>query len=163
MLTSHVVVYLDDILVFSSTLSQHRLHVKSVLQPLSENGLYAKLEKCEFEKTSLPFLGYIISSSGHTMDPGKLASVTTWPQPKDLKAVQRFLGFANYYRRFIHHYATLVAPLTALTRKGADPRNWSQEALTAFAILKTAFTTAPVLRYPDITRPFLLEVDASEL
>ncbi|KAM4771078.1 uncharacterized protein WCC33_002891 [Rhinophrynus dorsalis] len=162
MLTSHVVVYLDDILFFSPTLQQHRLHVKAVFQWLRENGLYAKLEKCEFEMNRLPFLGYMISNSSLEMNPKKLTAVLDCPQPTDFKAVQLFLGFANYYRRFIRGYSTLVAPITALTKKEPNPWLWPEEAVYAFSALKTAFTTAPVLRYPDITWPFVLEVDASE-
>ncbi|KAM4748801.1 uncharacterized protein WCC33_006192 [Rhinophrynus dorsalis] len=137
-------VYLDDILVFSPTLQQHRLHVKAVLQWLRENSLYARLEKCTFEKNRLPFQGYTVSSSSLEMDPDKLSAVTNLPQPTDLKAVQRFLGFANYYQRFIQNYSTLVAPVTAMTKKGADPWIWSKAAMTAFTTLKSAFTTTPL-------------------
>ncbi|KAM4748798.1 uncharacterized protein WCC33_006189 [Rhinophrynus dorsalis] len=140
MLMSHVLVYLDDILIYSPTLLLYRKHVKAVLQRLRENGLYAKLDKCEFEKQSLSFLGYVISHSGLLMDPAKVSAITQWPQPTDLRGVQRFLGFANYYRRFIRSYSSVIEPITALTRKGADPKKWPPAAVAAFAALKTVFT-----------------------
>ncbi|KAM4696369.1 uncharacterized protein WCC33_015137 [Rhinophrynus dorsalis] len=113
--------------------------------------LYSKLEKCKFERNRLPLLEYFVSSYGLEMDPSKLTAVTDWPQPTDLKEVQCFLGFANYYKRFIQNYSTLVAPLNSLTKNGANPWIWPREAMAAFTALKTTFTTAPVLRHPDIT------------
>ncbi|KAM4705173.1 MAM and LDL-receptor class A domain-containing protein 1 [Rhinophrynus dorsalis] len=162
-LLSYVVVYLDDILIFSSSLHEHREHVRTVLHRLRENHLYAKLEKCIFETSQLPFLGYIVSDSGLRMDPSKVESVSQWPRPITLRAVQRLLGFANYYRRFIKNFSAIVAPLVAFTKKNANPKVWSTEAVEAFERLKRLFVSAPLLRYPDPTQPFLIEVDASEL
>ena len=158
-----VVVYLDDILIFSTNLDQHRAHVRLVLSRLRKNCLYAKFEKCLFDRTSLPFLGYIISAKGLQMDPAKLSAILDWPRPSGLKAIQRFLGFVNYYRQFIPHYSTLVAPIVALTKKGANPKSWPPQAKKAFSALKSAFATAPVLSRPDPTKPFYLEVDASSV
>lgn len=93
-----MVVYLDDILIFSQSLEQHRTHVKQVLQQLHKNQLYAKLEKCEFEVTQVAFLGYIISPRGFSMEPKKVQAILDWALPNNLKAIQHFLGFANYYR-----------------------------------------------------------------
>uniref|UniRef100_A0A803KBS3 Gypsy retrotransposon integrase-like protein 1 n=1 Tax=Xenopus tropicalis TaxID=8364 RepID=A0A803KBS3_XENTR len=161
-LFSYVVVYLDDILVFSSSLPEHIDHVKQVLHRLRVNHLYAKIEKCDFHKSEVSFLGYVISSSGFRMDPVKLSAVLEWPPPAGLKAIQRFLGFANFYRRFIKGFSQIVAPITALTKKGVKDV-WSSEAQAAFEKLKAAFCSAPVLIHPVPTRPFILEVDASDV
>ncbi|XP_030047994.1 uncharacterized protein LOC115462095 [Microcaecilia unicolor] len=130
--------------------------VHTVLQHLREHRLYAKLEKCSVHQQSLPFLGYIVSSTGLQMDPGKVTAIRDWPAPQGLRTLQRFLGFANYYRQFIQDYSLITAPLTALTRKGADVKNWTPEAVAAFTTLKKAFLSAPVLRSPDHTQPFVV-------
>ena len=156
-----VVIYLDDILVFSSSAEEHTRQVRLVLTKLREHGLYAKREKCEFDRTSVEFLGYVISPSGITMDTRKVATIQAWPVPTRLKEVQSFLGFANFYRRFIQGFSTLVQPLIALTRKGV-PFRWSSDAQLSFDTLKQAFLTAPVLAHPDPSRPFQVETDASD-
>ena len=99
-----VIIYLDDILVFSKTLLDHRCHVRQVLQKLREHNLYAKLEKCQFEERSMEFLGYIISHQGVSMDPMKVQTILEWQTPTSLRDVQCFLGFANFYRHFISRY-----------------------------------------------------------
>ncbi|XP_029463848.1 uncharacterized protein LOC115094730 [Rhinatrema bivittatum] len=158
MLYSCVVVYLDDILVFSQDLqSRHHQDVTNVLQCLRDNQLYAKLEKCSFDEESLPFLGYVVSSQGSEMDPQKTMSIHDWPQPTCLKALRRFLGFTNYYRLFIQHYSMLTAQLTAMPHKGANPSQWSPKAMTAFQELKKAFLQEPCLRQPDPRQPFVVE------
>ncbi|XP_029459007.1 uncharacterized protein LOC115092346 [Rhinatrema bivittatum] len=149
MLYSCVVVYLNDILVFSRDLQSHHQDVVNVLQCLRENQLYAKLEKCSFDQETVPFIGYVVSSQGFQMDPQKAKSIRDWPQPTGLKALRRFLGFTNYYTSFIHHYSTLTAPLTAMTRKRANLSQWSPEAVATFQELKEAFLKAPCLRHPD--------------
>ncbi|CAJ0945012.1 unnamed protein product [Ranitomeya imitator] len=163
MLTTSVVVYLDDILIFSPDIDSHRRDVRKVFDLLRANSLYAKLEKCVFEQESLPFLGYIISAQGLAMDPAKLQAVMDWQEPHSLKAVQRFMGFINYYRQFIPHFSTLVAPLVALTKKGANPKLWSEEVSKAFLSIKSHFASAPILHRPDVDKPFILEVDASSV
>ncbi|XP_075444604.1 uncharacterized protein LOC142488116 [Ascaphus truei] len=130
-----------------------------VLSRLRENPLYAKLEKCQFHQTSTTFLGYIILDSGFAMDLVKLKAVLDWPQPTSLKAIQRFLGFANYYRRFSRKFSTTVAPITALTKKAADTACWPPAALKVFDLLKKTFISAPILVHPDPKLPFTLEVD----
>ncbi|KAI2662144.1 Transposon Tf2-9 polyprotein [Labeo rohita] len=162
MVDQFIYVYLDDILIFSSSLQEHVQHVRRVLQRLLENGLFVKAEKCDFHAQSVPFLGYIVSAEGMRMDPEKIKAVVDWPSPDSRKALQRFLGFANFYRRFIHNYSQLAAPLTALT----SPRmafRWSDAAEAAFANLKRRFVSAPVLVTPDPSRQFVVEVDASEV
>uniref|UniRef100_A0A8C5MI68 Gypsy retrotransposon integrase-like protein 1 n=1 Tax=Leptobrachium leishanense TaxID=445787 RepID=A0A8C5MI68_9ANUR len=157
-----VVVYLDDVLIHSPDLETHHQHVRLVLSKLLSNGLYCKLEKCLFDVQQVQFLGYVISSSGFMMDSSKLDAILHWPLPKGLKAIQRFIGFSNYYRRFIKGFSSIIAPITALTKKGTDTLSWPPTAVEAFEKLKAAFSTAPILNHPDPTKPFILEVDASE-
>ncbi|XP_044135435.1 uncharacterized mitochondrial protein AtMg00860-like [Bufo gargarizans] len=144
-------------------LATHRKRVRLDLQRLRQNCLYAKFEKCIFEKSYLLFLGYIISDTGLQMDLEKLSAILKWPCPSGLKAIQRFLGFANYYRQFVPHFSSVTAPISALTPKGANPKNWTTEAESAFQALKQAFSTAPSLHRPDANKQFYLEVDASSL
>uniref|UniRef100_A0A8C1TGE2 Gypsy retrotransposon integrase-like protein 1 n=1 Tax=Cyprinus carpio TaxID=7962 RepID=A0A8C1TGE2_CYPCA len=162
MVDQFIYVYLDDILIFSSSLQEHVQHVRRVLQRLLENGLFVKAEKCVFHAQSVPFLGYIVSSEGIRMDPDKVKAVIDWPSPDSRKALQRFLGFANFYRRFIRNFSQLASPLTALTSPGT-PFRWSDAAEAAFAKLKSRFVSAPILVAPDPTRQFVVEVDASEV
>ncbi|XP_029468132.1 uncharacterized protein LOC115096942 [Rhinatrema bivittatum] len=163
LLYSFIIVYLDDILIFSKDLESHCSHAQTVLQQLRDHHLYAKLEKCLFEQSSLPFLGCIISSQGFTMEQDKLQGIHDWPQPVGLRALQRFLGFTNYYHHFITDYSTLAAPLTAMTKKGCDLREWSPKAQSAFQALKEAFCTSPCLHHPDLNRPVIVEVDTSAI
>ncbi|KAL0187931.1 hypothetical protein M9458_015030 [Cirrhinus mrigala] len=162
MVDQFIYVYLDDILIFSSPLQEHVQHVRRVLQRLLENGLFVKAEKCVFHAQSVLFLGYIISSEGVRMDPDKVKAVVDWPTPDSRKALQRFLGFANFYRRFIRNFSQLASPLTALTSAKTTFR-WSSAADSAFANLKSRFVSAPILVAPDPTRQFVVEVDASEV
>ena len=109
--------YLDDILIYSKTLEEHRQHVRAVLERLQKAGLYLKPEKCEFHETQVEYLGLIVSTEGIKMDLGKLSAVLDWEEPRNVKDVQSFLGFANFYRRFINNYSRIVGPLTDLTHK----------------------------------------------
>ncbi len=161
MLNRQVVVYIDDIPIYSDTLEDHVQHVRAVLQRLIQYQLFAKIEKCDFHQTSISFLGYIISPGGVAMDEGKVKAVVEWPRPTTLKELQRFLGFANFYRRFIRGFSMVAEPLTALVRKGTSCLPWNEEATKAFSRLKQAFTSAPILHHPDPELPFVVEVDAS--
>lgn len=111
-------VYIDDILIFSESVEEHEEHLRLVLTKLREHGLYASVNKCLFNQDSVPFLGFIISSKGMTMDPDKLATIRDWPMHKNIRKLRRFLGFANFYRRFIHQVSDITAPLTSLTKEG---------------------------------------------
>lgn len=153
--------YIDDILIYSETLKEHRKHVRMVLEALREHGVELEIDKCEFHTSETKFLGLIISSSGVSMDPAKVQCILDWETPVHLKEVQSFLGFANFYRRFIQDYSRVVAPLTALTRKDT-PFVWSTSCQNAFDNLKQAFTTAPVLRHFDPDREIIVETDASD-
>ncbi|KAI4897624.1 hypothetical protein NFI96_008578 [Prochilodus magdalenae] len=162
MLNKFVVVYLDDILVYSSNYADHVSHVRQVLRCLLHHRLFVKLEKCEFHKSTLSYLGYILSPQGVQMDDSKIQAVLKWPQPHTVKELQRFLGFANFYRRFIQNYSIVTVPLTSLLRGNPKRLKWSPAALSAFSGLKGRFTSAPILRHPDPSQPFVVEVDASE-
>ncbi len=117
MLNQFAFVYLDDILIFSSSPNEHVEHIKKVLNCLLKNALYVKPEKCEFHVTQVQFLGFIITPGHVQMDPRKVKAVTDWPTPSSLKEVQRFLGFANFYRKFILNLSSVVAPLSVLTKR----------------------------------------------
>ncbi len=162
MLNQFVFVYLDDILIFSGLLEEHEGHVSRVLQRLLDNHLYVKTEKCEFHVTQAQFLGFITPSHVE-MEPKKVEAVLNWPIPATVKEVQHFIGFANFYRRFITNFSSVVAPLTALTKGGGIKIHWGPEAAGAFEELKRRFTSAPILSITDPERPFVVEVDASEV
>lgn len=161
MLDISVIVYLDDILIFSDSEEEHRAHVREVLRRLRANGLYAKPEKCEFHVRRVEFLGFIVTPEGIDMDPAKVEAVVNWPIPTNLKEVQSFLGFINFYRRFIHQFSHKAKPLHNLTRKGV-PFAWTAECQRAFDRLKTQITLAPILRHFDPDHETLVETDASD-
>ncbi len=119
MLNRWVIVYIDDILIYSDSYKDHVKHVRVVLQRLIAHQLYAKTEKCEFHQSTVSFLGYVISSGGVAMDERKMRAVVNWPRPHSVKELQCFLGFANFYRRFICNFSTTAAPLTSMFKKGS--------------------------------------------
>uniref|UniRef100_A0A8C5PY86 ribonuclease H n=1 Tax=Leptobrachium leishanense TaxID=445787 RepID=A0A8C5PY86_9ANUR len=161
-LDTFLVIYLDDLLIFSRSLQEHEQHVRLVLSRLRQHKLYGKIEKSTFETPSIEFLGYILSPGHVEMDEAKVKAILDWPTPKDKKAVQQFMGFANFYRRFIRSFSHLSAPITSLTKK--DVRfQWSAEAQQAFERLKKSFTQAPVLKQPEAHLPYYLETDASDI
>ena len=160
-LNRSVFVYIDDILIFSRNKEEHVHHVRQVLQRLLENKLYVKAEKCEFSATSVSFLGYIIESGQVRTCPEKIKAVADWTVPGTRKKLQQFLGFANFYRRFIRDYSRVAAPLTRLTSP-AIPYAWTPEADVAFSRLKGLFSSAPILIQPDTSRQFIVVVDASD-
>ena len=159
-LDDFVVIYLDDILIFSKNEEEHERHVRLVLEKLRQRGLYAKLEKCLFHQASVEFLGYIISGDGIHMDRKKIQTILEWRTPASIRDVQCFLGFANFYRIFIKDYSKIAAPLTRLT--GKEKFIWDDKTEEAFQILKQAFTSAPILIHADLSKPFYLEADASD-
>ncbi|KAL2083752.1 hypothetical protein ACEWY4_021525 [Coilia grayii] len=162
MLDRFVFVYLDDILIFSKNLEEHKQHVRLVLRRLLENLLFVKAEKCEFHAKTVAFLGYIVAEGAIQMDPTKVSAVTSWPVPENRKQLQQFLGFANFYRRFVRNYSSVAAPLTALTSTKLSFL-WTTAAEEAFCNLKNRFTSAPILQVPDPERQFVVEVDASDV
>ena len=158
MINRFVFVYLDDILIFSRNPQEHKEHVRRVLQRLLENRLFVKAEKCEFSCMKTSFLGYIISTGNVSMDP-EVRAVEQWPKPTDRKALQRFLGLANFYCRFIRNYSFIAAPLTRLTSTKVR-FDWEPQ-VDAFNRLKERFNSAPILVHPDPERQVIVEVDAS--
>lgn len=153
--------YLDDILIYSRTRSEHEEHLRLILARLEGAGLYARVEKCEFFVEETKFLGLIIGREGIRMDPKKVETVENWPIPKNVTDVQSFIGFSNFYRRFIQNFSKIIAPLVNLTRKGIK-FCWSADCEEAFAKLKKAFTTAPILAQFDWEKEVILETDASD-
>jgi hypothetical protein len=156
-----VTAYLDDILIYSDNLEDHRGHVLKVLEALTKAGLHLKPEKCEFHRQEVKYLGFIISTTGTKMDPAKITTIQEWPQPQNVKDVQSFLGFANFYRHFIKGYSSIVTPLTRLTRKDI-PFTWTSDCAHSFNNLKTTFTTAPILHHFNYDREVIVKTDTSD-
>ncbi len=157
-----VLVYLDDILIFSQNMAEHIEHLKVVLQLLRDNHLYAKMSKCTFARSELEFLGHILSKDGLRVDPRKTSAVADWPIPQDISQVRSFLGMANYFRKFIYHFAQRTLPLTRMLRKESIVNwQWTSECQKAFEDIKHALTTAPVLALPDESLPYDVVCDAS--
>ncbi|KAG7003723.1 Transposon Tf2-9 polyprotein [Fusarium oxysporum f. sp. conglutinans] len=153
--------YLDDILIYSRTREEHIEHLKLVLQRLRSAGLFANPSKCEFLVKETKFLGLIVGQEGIRMDPAKVETVKNWKTPTCLTDVQAFIGFGNFYRRFIRDFSKLTAPLNRLTNKDV-PFIWDDTCEKAFVRLKEAFITAPILRPFDWTKDVILETDASD-
>jgi hypothetical protein len=156
-----LVVYLDDLLVYSRTREEHIGHLRRVFERLRQSKLYAKLVKCAFFRTELAYLGHIVGRDGLRVDPNKIKVVEEWPTPTSVHDVRRFLGLANYFRKFIQGYSNLAAPLTALTSSSAL-WTWGDKEQQSFEGIKHALTRAPVLALPDPTKHFTVTCDASD-
>ncbi|XP_058777144.1 uncharacterized protein LOC131651501 [Vicia villosa] len=154
-----VLVFFDDILIYSSCLADHVHHLTLILTLLSTNQFFAKLSKCVFAVSKVDYLGHIISANGVTPDPSKIQAVLDWPRPRSLTTLRGFLGLTGFYRRFVRHYASHAAPLTDLLR--FTKFTWSTTADTDFTTLKKKMTETPVLALPDFSKTFILETDAS--
>ena len=161
-----VIVYLDDILVYSRNKEEHEQHLRQVLQRLKDNQLYAKLSKCTFFANSIEYLGHIADGEGLRPNPRLVQALMDFPRPKTLKELQSFLGLANYYRKFIANFSHIALPLTDATRNNTQgnlrPIEWTQSMQTAFDELKKALTSAPCLALPDPDGEFEVTTDASE-
>lgn len=154
--------YLDDIVIYSKTLEEHVKHVQLVLDKLRENQLFCKLQKCEFFKPSIHFLGFIVSSDGLQVDPAKIEAIKTWQIPTTLTECRAFLGFIGFYRKFVKNHSTVVAPITDLTKTKTGLKfKWTDAATKAFNEIKQLLTTAPLLVIPDPTKPYVLQTDCS--
>ncbi|XP_058726068.1 uncharacterized protein LOC131597384 [Vicia villosa] len=158
-LDQFVVVFIDDILIYSKSEEDHEDHLRTVLQVLKERKLYAKLSKCEFWLKEVSFLGHVISGSGIAVDPSKVDAVLQWESPKSATEIRSFLGLAGYYRRFIECFSKLALPLTRLTCKGRA-FVWDTQCEESFVELKKRLTTAPVLTLPNPGEPFVVFCDA---
>ncbi|KAL4567311.1 hypothetical protein LXL04_022892 [Taraxacum kok-saghyz] len=159
LLRKMIVVFFDDILIYSPSWDKHLQDVKVALHILEQNQLVVNKKKCSFGQQSIEYLGHIINGEGVAMDPSKVEAVVAWPAPKSVKALRGFLGLTGYYRKFIRNYGSIAKPLTTLTNKEAF--GWNPEAQTAFEELKHAIVTAPLLAIPNFSWPFVIECDAS--
>ncbi|TYK04048.1 pol protein [Cucumis melo var. makuwa] len=160
-LYTFVILFIDDILIYSKTEAEHDEHLRMVLQTLRDNKLYAKFSKCEFWLKQMSFLGHVVSKAGVSLDPAKKEAVTSWPRPSTVSEVRSFLGLAGYYRRFVEKFSRIATPLTQLTRKGAS-FIWSKACEDSFQNLKQKLVTAPVLTVPDGSGSFVIYSDASK-
>ncbi|MBW0573146.1 hypothetical protein O181_112861 [Austropuccinia psidii MF-1] len=156
-----MVVYLDDIMVFSSSEEEHVKHVEYVFQRLRDDNLFLKASKCVFHASSMEYLGYVVSSDGLKMDSSDVQQILNCPQRKNIKALQYFLGFANFYLCFIRNYSKKITSLTSLLKKDS-PFNFNEEALSQFQILKEAFTTSPIHSHFNPSLPTIVETAASD-
>jgi hypothetical protein len=159
-LDKFVVVFIDDMLVFSQSEEEHEEHLRPVLQKLREHQLYAKISKCAFWLKEVSFLGHIITDGGIAVDPSKVRDVLNWSPPKNVPEIRSFLGLAGYYRRFIEGFSKIVKPLTTLLEKGKEFK-WDEKCQASFEELKKWLTTAPMLIMPDIHKGFDVYCDAS--
>ena len=153
-------VYLDDILVVGRTFTEHLANLAKVFSCLRGAGLRLKPSKCHLAATEVEYLGHVVSHQGVTADPKKIKAVQEYPVPMDVKRLRSFLGLASYYRRFIPNFSSVAKPLHMLTRKDIQ-FEWTDKCKTAFETLKKLLTESPLLSYPDFSKPFLLETDAS--
>lgn len=156
-----VLVFMDDILIYSQTLEQHQKHLAEVFNILQQNNLYIKKSKCSFAQSSLEYLGHIISASGVATYPSKIQAVKDWPIPTTVKQLRGFLGLSGYYRKLICNYGSISKPLTELLKNSSFV--WSPSVQQAFLALKEALINAPVLALPDFSKAFSLETDASDV
>jgi hypothetical protein len=159
-LDKFVVVFIDDILIYSKSEAEHAKHLRIVLQRLRDHKLYAKFSKCEFWLASVKFLGHTISKDGISVDPSKVQEVMDWKPPKSVHQIRSFLGLAGYYRRFIPDFSRIAKLMTELLKKGVK-FVWSEECDQSFHTLRKHLTLAPVLTQPDMSKPFEVFCDAS--
>lgn len=157
-----IVVYIDELLVFSKNEEQHIHHLQLVLERLKRHSLYVGRKKCEFMTNSIEFLGLQVSEKGISVDESKLSAVKEWPTPKSVTEVRSFIGLMQFFRRFIRHFSEIAAPLTNLTKKGSGIHDWNSKCDQSFKLLKEKLTSAPILAPPDWTKPFRCHVDAMQ-
>jgi hypothetical protein len=158
-LRKFILVFFDDILVYSGDMETHATHLRTTLDLLRKNQLFAKSSKCKFGCEEVEYLGHIVTAEGVSADPRKISAMVDWPLPKNIKALRGFLGLTGYYQKFIRGYGSIASPLTAMLKKNSF--GLSEAAREAFQTLKVAVTQAPVLALPDFSRSFVIECDAS--
>jgi hypothetical protein len=152
-LDKFVMIFIDDILIYSRSMEEYEEQLRIVLQRLREHQLYAKFSKCEFWIKEVPFLSHVVSPEGITVDPSKVKEVLEWKPPTTVCEVQSFLGLVGYYRWFIPNFSKITKPIIELLKKG-NKYVWSEACDEAFQNLKKLLTTSPVLAQPDTTKPF---------
>lgn len=156
-----VLVFFDDILIYSATYKEHLIHIKLVLDILDKDQWKVKLSKCSFAKQEITYLGHVLSSQGVSTDPKKVVAVVSWPTPRNVKEVRSFLGLARYYRKFVRNFGIICKPLTNLLKKGSL-FVWTSDHDQAFEALKQAMSSAPVLALPNFSKTFCIETDTND-
>ena len=156
-----VIVFIDDILIYSHSLEEHAEHLRIVLNILKQKQLYAKFKKCEFWLEKVAFLGHVISKDGVSVDLGKVEAVSCWPRPTTISEVRSFLGLAGYYRKFVDGFSKIASPLTNLTRKNVKFQ-WTDLCERSFMELKQKLISAPILAIPTNSGRFVVYSDASK-
>ena len=157
-----LVVYMDDLLIYSKSLEEHLKHLEKILQRLKEHKLYVSPKKCEFPKQELKFLGLIINNKGIQVDKSKVNVVETWPQPTNITELRSFIGILQFFRRCINVFSKIALPLTNLTRKGRHPEEWDHKCSEAFEAFKEVLIKAPILIAPQWGKSFRFHIDASQ-
>ncbi|KAL6209567.1 hypothetical protein ACLB2K_020507 [Fragaria x ananassa] len=155
-----VIVFIDIILVYSKSEKEHVKHLRLILRTLRNAQLFAKFSKCEFWLDKVGFLGHVVSAEGVSVDPQKVAAVSSWRRPTIVTEIRSFLGLAGYNRRFVQDFSKIAAPLTGLTKKGVK-FEWSDQCEQSFQELKNRLTSAPVLALPDDSEEYVMFCDAS--
>ena len=156
-----MIVYLDDILVFSKSKEEHLEHLKLVLRTLQKEKLLINLKKCSFMKEELIYLGFVVSKEGLKMDPEKVQAIWNWPIPRNIFEVRSFHGLASFYRKFIRGFSQICAPILETIKETNQPFKWIEEADMNFKLLKEKITEKPVLYLPNFGKVFQVETEAS--
>ncbi|KAJ0480755.1 putative nucleotidyltransferase, Ribonuclease H [Helianthus annuus] len=159
-LDDFVIVFIDDILIYSKNKEDHERHLRLILELLRKEQLYAKFSKCDFWIREVHFLGHIVNEMGIHVDPAKIDAIRNWAAPKNPSEVRQLLGLAGYYRRFIRDFSKIAQPLTALTQKKVV-YSWGSNQEEAFQLLKQKLCSAPILSLPEGTKDFVVYCDAS--
>lgn len=157
-----VLVFFDDLLVYSHSYEEHLHHLDLVFQWLAKDQWRVKLSKCKFAQREVSYLGHVLSERGLSTDPAKIQAISSWPVPSNVKALRGFLGLAGYYRKFIHHFSLIAKPLTDLLRKDTL-FIWTSLQESAFQALMAALCSAPVLGLPDFSKTFISRLTLLEL
>ena len=158
-LRKFILVFFDDILIYSPNWHMHLEHVKQTFEILRHHTFFLKLKKCAFGQQELEYLGHIVTAHGVKVDQTKIQAMLDWPRPTNISELRGFLGLTGYYRKFVRNYGLLARPLTNLLKKGQF--GWTAEAATSFKLLQQAMTTTPTLAMPNFQQPFTIESDAS--
>src|SRR5919197_1410394 len=160
-LEKFVLVYIDDVIIYSETFEEHIEHLKQVFEKLRESNLMVKLKKCEFGKQEITFLGHVIGKNGIKPDPAKVEKIKNLKEPTNLRELRSVLGLCSYYRKFVKNFSKIVKPMTKLLGKD-EKYVWGESQQKAFETMKEILTSEPVLKHPIFGEPFILITDASQ-